>query len=255
MKTIDIMYEKHGISGELKHKTMKISQIIIKQNYFKFQSTLYIQEKGLAMGAPTSSVFSEIYLQHIENTIISNILLIYHIVGYFCNLDDVLIVYSKNTTNIYDIFNIFNNIMSTMKFTIEEEKENKIKFLDITISKENDNLPLDIYRKPTTDTIIPNNSGHSHEHKLAAIRYLANTMETYNLNAVNKGKENNMIKLILCSNKYDISVLNKFTTTGHKVKQNMPKTKWAKFTYVGKETKFITKLFKNTSLKIAFTTL
>jgi len=34
----------------------------------------------------------------------------------------------------------------------------------------------------------------------------------------------------------------------------MPKTKWAKFTYVGKETKFITRLFKNTPLKIAFTT-
>ena len=29
---------------------------------------------------------------------------------------------------------------------------------------------------------------------------------------------------------------------------------WAKFTYVGKETRFITKLFKNTNVKIAFTT-
>jgi hypothetical protein len=77
-------------------------------------------------------------------------------------------------------------------------------------------------------------------------------METYNLNAVNKEKENNT-KQILCNNKY-ISVLNKSTTTGNKVKQNTPKTKWAKFTYVGKETKFITELFRNTSLKIAFTT-
>ena len=34
-----------------------------------------------------------------------------------------------------------------MKFTIEEEKENKINFLDITISKENDNLSFDIYKK------------------------------------------------------------------------------------------------------------
>ena len=51
---------------------MKISQIITEQNYFQFQNTLYIQE-GLAMGAPTASVFSEIYLQHIEN--ISDILL------------------------------------------------------------------------------------------------------------------------------------------------------------------------------------
>ena len=36
--------------------------------------------------------------------------------------------------------------------------------------------------------------------------------------------------------------------------QSMPRTKWAKFTYVGRQTRTITKLFKNTSLKIAFTT-
>jgi hypothetical protein len=30
------------------------------------------------------------------------------------------------------------------------------------------------------------------------------------------------------------------------------RTKWAKFTYVGKQTKFITKLCKNSSLKINF---
>jgi hypothetical protein len=30
--------------------------------------------------------------------------------------------------------------------------------------------------------------------------------------------------------------------------------KWVKFTYIGKETRFITKLFKNTHLKVAYTT-
>ena len=30
--------------------------------------------------------------------------------------------------------------------------------------------------------------------------------------------------------------------------------RWAKFTYVGKETRFIRKLFKDTNVKIAFTT-
>jgi hypothetical protein len=31
-------------------------------------------------------------------------------------------------------------------------------------------------------------------------------------------------------------------------------TKWARFTYVGKETKYITKLFKNTTVRITYTT-
>ena len=94
------MCDKQSISEEMKHEIMKISQIIIKQNYFKFQNELYIQEEGLAMGAPTSSIFSEIYPQHIENTIISDILLRYHIVGYFRYMDAIPIVCNKDTTNI-----------------------------------------------------------------------------------------------------------------------------------------------------------
>jgi len=85
--------------------------------------------------------------------------------------------------------------MLTMKFTTEGEKKYKINFLDITILKENDNLSFYIYRKPTTtDTIIPIDSCHPQEHKLAAIRYLANRMETYNLNAINKGKKTIRLK-------------------------------------------------------------
>jgi hypothetical protein len=68
----------HGISEELKQEIMKISQIIIKQNNFQFQNTLCIQEE-LAMGAPTSSIFSEIYLLHIENTMIRHFIKIPYI--------------------------------------------------------------------------------------------------------------------------------------------------------------------------------
>ena len=32
------------------------------------------------------------------------------------------------------------------------------------------------------------------------------------------------------------------------------KKKWAKFTYVGKETRLLTKLFKNTNINVTFTT-
>jgi hypothetical protein len=102
--------------------------------YFQFQDTLYIQKDGLVKGAPTSSLFSEIYLQHIENTKIVDILIQHQIIGYFRYVDDMLIVLKKDTTDIYDILNRFNNIMPAMKFTIEEEKGNKINFLDTCIT-------------------------------------------------------------------------------------------------------------------------
>jgi hypothetical protein len=119
----------------------------------------YTQNEGLAMGAPTSSLFSKIYLQFIEVTKIIHILLQHHIVGYFHYIDDVLIAYKQNLTDIHDVLACFDNKMPSMKFNIEEETNNKINFLDITITKNENRVSFSIYRKSTTTgTIIPNNS-------------------------------------------------------------------------------------------------
>jgi hypothetical protein len=62
---------------------------------------------------------------------------------------------------------------------MEEEYKNKINFLDISISKDNNNIQFSIYRKSTaTDTIIPNDSYHPPEHKFAAVRYLTECQHT-----------------------------------------------------------------------------
>jgi len=42
----------------------------------------YVQNDGLAMGATTSSILSEFYLQHLENSKIYDILLNFNIMGY-----------------------------------------------------------------------------------------------------------------------------------------------------------------------------
>jgi hypothetical protein len=168
------------------------------------------------MGAATSSIFSEVYLQYTENTVIYDILLKYHIVSYFWYIDDILGVYNKTMTNIYDIFNTFNNLMPITKFTTEEEKENKTlpfrkKMITSHLTHTGNQLQQ-ILSFPITLVI-------QKEQKLAAIRYLVNRMETYNLNAINKEKENSTIKQTLYNNKHDVSVLNKFTTSGNKRKR------------------------------------
>ena len=65
MKIIDLMCDQHDIQEETTQEIMNISWTLIKQNYFQFQDTLYIQEEGLAMDATTSSIFAEICLHYI----------------------------------------------------------------------------------------------------------------------------------------------------------------------------------------------
>jgi hypothetical protein len=50
--------ENNNVERERARDIMKIAQELIKQNYFQYQDTTYVQTEGLAMGAPTSSVFS-----------------------------------------------------------------------------------------------------------------------------------------------------------------------------------------------------
>jgi len=57
------------------------------------------------------------------------------------------------------------------------------------------------------------------------------------------------------NNKYDPAILNNLSKTKQIAKQEKNNiNKWAKFTYIGKETKFITKLLKNSPIEISYTT-
>ena len=63
------------------------------------------------------------------------------------------------------------------------------------------------------------------------------------------------MRQILVNNKYDplpIILEHKGKKRNHNTQTEKPT--WARFTYVGKETRFITKLFKDTNISVAFTT-
>jgi hypothetical protein len=91
---------------------------------------------------------------------------------------------------------------------MELESNNKINFLDITIAKECNKLSFSIYRKPTaTDTIIPARSCHPPEQKQAAVRFLMNRLNTYDLSDENKRTEQHTIQCILKNNWYPTSLI------------------------------------------------
>jgi hypothetical protein len=210
---IDKARQDNYVEDSLKLDIIKLSKIIIEQNHFQFRGETYIQSEGLAMGAPTSSIFSKFYLQHLEISNIYNLLLEHNIESYFHYVDDILIVYNENRTNIDDLLDCFNKLAQKIEFILERETDRKNNFLDINIYREPNNLSIDIYRKPThTDVIIPNDSCHPIEHKIAVIRYLYNRMITYQLPIENMQKEYSTIQQILTNNKYDTSILNQVRT-------------------------------------------
>jgi hypothetical protein len=63
-----------------------------------------------------------------------DILVQHHIIDHFQCVNDTFIVYLQIATDIQEFLNIINNLTLKMPYTMEEEYENTIGFLDVTIS-------------------------------------------------------------------------------------------------------------------------
>jgi len=125
MTILNELCNANDVDSKTTQEILRITQTLVNQNYFQFQDTIYIQNEGLAMGAPTSSILSEVYLEHMENTTIHELLKKNRTEGY---LDDILVVYNDDNTNIYNVLEDFNNLAPKLKFTLEEEQKNQINF-------------------------------------------------------------------------------------------------------------------------------
>jgi hypothetical protein len=53
----------NNIPEEQKNEIIILVKVILDQNYFQYNDELYSQNEGLAMGAPTSSILAEIFIQ------------------------------------------------------------------------------------------------------------------------------------------------------------------------------------------------
>jgi len=91
------------------------------------------------MGAPISSIFSEVYLESLQNKEVYYLLIKHNVTGYFRYVDDVLIIYDTSKSNIHVILDDFNKLAPKLKFTLEEETNREINYLDITIQRKQHN--------------------------------------------------------------------------------------------------------------------
>jgi hypothetical protein len=69
---VNTILEHLGTEANIQKEIIHILGTVIEQNYFQFNQEYYKQTDGLAMGAPTSSILVEIYMQYMEHTNISH---------------------------------------------------------------------------------------------------------------------------------------------------------------------------------------
>jgi hypothetical protein len=83
-----------------------------------------LQKEGLAMGASSSGLIAEFFLQHMEHQHMAELSATHKIINYFRYVDDILIIHDSNHSDIQDILTDFKSLHPNLQFTAETEKDN-----------------------------------------------------------------------------------------------------------------------------------
>jgi len=109
---IPVAETRNTISNTLKEKLLDPQtqqellnwyDIITQQNYFTINDEILIQRNGLAMGAPTSSLISEGFLQNLEHLHLAHLSNKHKIINHLRYIDDITLIFDSNHTNIQNI--------------------------------------------------------------------------------------------------------------------------------------------------------
>ncbi|XP_044750012.1 uncharacterized protein LOC123310559 [Coccinella septempunctata] len=181
---------------------MNLCSLTTEQNFFEFDNTIFCMEDGLSMGSPASGLCADIYVNHVEEKIMS---LPYSnkIIVWKRYVDDIFCVWAGTDEELKNFFDTINSKFK-IKFTLEKAINNSINFLDLNITLNEDcSFSYDIYRKTTqTDTIIPFHSYHAPPIKRTVFRFLFNRLLNIPLSEDNYRKELKIIYQIGENNEY-----------------------------------------------------
>ena len=182
------------------------------------------------MGSPLSSFLAEAVMQDLEKRSVTNNP---DIKTWDRYVDDVIAAVKKDKTE--DILQTINSITEGIKFTKEDEQDNKLAFLDVLLTKTDDGtIETQVYRKKThTDQILNFNSNHPTQHKVSCIKTLFNRVETHCSTKYAKTQERKYLYSIFTKNNYPRNFINKYLPRDKPIKTGTDKTKKPKSRELG----------------------
>lgn len=171
------------------------------QNFFSFDNNYYKIINGLPMGSPLSPILSNIFMDRIDKQILANQTFKNQIIFYKRYVDDIFCLFEGNDVELNLLKDFINSLHVKIKFTTEIEQNNKLNFLNLSITNTNNYFTFEIFRKPTNkNIIIPNSSNHSYSQKLSSLHY--HLQNLLNLPIENKEVELKFIKDLALNNDF-----------------------------------------------------
>ena len=157
------------------------------------------------MGNPVSTVMANLVMEHVEKRIFSTD---NNIRFWKRFVDDVWVLLPKSKIN--ETLELINSVEPSIKFTLENENNNSLPFLDVKVTRlDGGSFISEVYYKPThTGRYLDFNSNHPLAHKRSVVRSLMDRAVLFSSKNDAKNVEINRIRSTLSLNNYPNYLLN-----------------------------------------------
>lgn len=125
---------------------MELLLFCIKETrYFNYDDRIYEQRKGMPMGSPASPIMADIVMEILLDTTFETLTEKPKILTKY--VDDIFVIIKR--TEVDNTLKALNSFHSQLKFTVEEEKNYRLPYLDCVVIRKDGNIKIDWYQKPT----------------------------------------------------------------------------------------------------------
>ena len=146
--TDSLFKEKLRFKNFKKPDFTKLLTLAVKDSPFVFNNKLYVQKDGVSMGNPLGPTFANAFLAFHEQTWLDNCPPDFKPLLYKRYVDDSFLLF-RHPNHISKFQTYLNNKHPNINFTVEQETEGKLPFLDILLIRNENSISTSIYRKST----------------------------------------------------------------------------------------------------------
>lgn len=243
-----------------KSEFLKIVTYLYNNTFFSFNNKFYHQIRGLPMGGAASPVIAEVIMNELLYYITDTANFEFPFI--FQYVDDLITAVPED--KIHSTLNLFNSFNEHLAFTVEEETDRSVPFLDTKVVRNKDNLViLDWYRKQSSSgRYIPFTSYHPYKQKINAVIALKGRIEKI-CHPSFLQKNLQQLKEILINNKYPKSLINKILFSNrndnhhhnnnitNQLNNNINQNIYVKLQYIHNLTPILSKIFSKYSITVA----
>ena len=230
--------------------------LVLQSTFFVYRGNVYGQTFGLPMGSPLSPAIADVVMERLESVCLKQLeLKQIHLKMYRRYVDDCFCI--ANTNHITEILRIFNEFNDRLQFTLENENENKLKFLDMMLTRKNDRLEMSWQPKHLDGRYLDYSSESPFRHKCNTVIALVDRAIKLS-DGQNRPQAIKIAKKLLQTNNYPAWFVNKLTKQRvHKHYNSLsstpkPPTRYASTTYVPGLSEKLGKILRKHDISLAF---